>query len=73
MTVKTTPRADQVGIANLKPPAEPDYLPRFRSRPGQSVPSAVRFRRLLKAAGRSFGFDCVEVTTEDPGRGGQSR
>ena len=33
----------------------------------QRVPVDVRLRRLLRAAGRSFGLRVVQVRTEDPG------
>lgn len=33
----------------------------FRTEPGHAAPSAIRLRRLLKVALRSFGFRCVAI------------
>lgn len=43
------------------------YLLRLRSRPGHRTPEVVRLRALLKAAGRRFGFRCLEVRGEATG------
>ncbi|MBV9126337.1 MAG: hypothetical protein JO112_23560 [Planctomycetes bacterium] len=44
---------------------EPEYLVRLKALPGP-VPGPIRLRKFLKAALRSFGLKCLDVSEVPP-------